>query len=562
MTYRSLFALVAVLAPVQAGGQVVRGSTTERATATAIVGALVTLEPTNGDLSLRVAVLSNTQGDYAVRARAAGRYRIVAKRIGAQRYTSEPFDLAAGETRRLDIQLEALAQMLPEVRVADTDLCVKSPDQHSRVASLWDEVRTVLTAAQVSLRDRLFEGQLTRYSRGLDPRNLRVLEESWSDQQGLMDRPFFSLSGDSLSRVGYRRDAGDAQYYYAPDAEVLLSRAFLRDHCYEAVQGGRDRRGLVGIAFEPLPTRRVPEVMGTIWVDARSFELRFVEFRYTAMESFEGADRVGGEVHFGKLANGAWVTSRWFLRIPQFGRSVRPVETATRLPSVVLRPTMHRLIEEGGIVFTKGLRMFDRPAAVTGVVFDSAGRPFPGVTVRLGGTPFSTTTGEDGRFRLDSLPAGRFTLIAEHGSYTGAGSYVADEAVDLREGVSASHILRAARTSELIERLCEGKQPGRGNGVVRILVADSVTSRPLPSLRVWLRWGNRRSAGAGAAVGGFETVTDGAGAVTFCDLPADASPWFSAVRPDGRPAADSVAVAITRGGLTVIRVRTARPSTP
>lgn len=559
---RCLLPLLFGFLPPVAGAQVVRGTTSELASSAPIAGVLVTLEPASGDPALRVAVLSGAQGEYAVRARAAGRYRVSAKRIGAQRFTSEAFELATGETRRLDIRLEALAQMLPEVRVSDSEFCVRNAGEQSRVASLWDEVRTVLTAAQVSLRDRLFEGQLTKYSRGLDARTLRVLEESWADQQGLMDRPFVSLSGDSLSRVGYRRVVGDVQYYYAPDAEVLLSRAFLRDHCYGVVEGSRDRRGLIGIAFAPIPSRMVADVEGTIWLDARSYELRFVEFRYTGIEPFAGSDRVGGEVHFGKLANGAWVTSRWFVRMPQFGRSVRPVESSTRLPTVILRPTMHRLIEEGGIVFTRGLRMFERPAAVTGVVQDSAGRPFPGATVRLGGTPFSTITGDDGSFRLDSLPAGRFTLIAEHASYTGAGSYVADEAVDLREGVSASHTLRAARTSELIERLCEGRQPGRGNGVVRILVADSVTSRPLPSLRVWLRWGNRRSLGAGSAAGGFETLTDGSGAVTFCDLPADASPWFSAVRADGRPTADSVAVAITRGGLAVMRVRTARPSTP
>lgn len=548
-------AVAFLLFPAVAGAQVVRGLAAERASNEPIAGVLVTLEPVSGDAALRVAVLSNARGEYAVRARADGRYRLTAKRIGAQRFTSEPFDLAVGETRRLDVHLETLAQMLPEVRVADTDLCVRNEGQQSRVASLWDEVRTVLTAAQVSLRDRLFEGQLTRYSRGLDPRTLRVLEESWADQQGLMDRPFVSLSGDSLSRVGFWRTIGDAQYYYAPDADVLLSRAFLRDHCYGVVEGQRDRRGLIGISFEPLASRMLPEVFGTIWLDARSYELRFVEFRYTGLEPFVGSDRVGGEVHFGKLSNGAWVTSRWFLRIPQFGRSVRPVESSTRLPTVVLRPTMHRLIEEGGIVFTRGLRMFERPGAVEGTVLDSAGRPFEGVTVRLGGTPFRTITGPDGRYRLDSLPAGRFTLIADHDTYAAAGSFVADDGVDVREGEAENRVLRARTTNDLVERLCDGKRAARGHGTVRVLVTDSVTLRPLPNLRVWMRWGAR----TGRERGGVETLTDASGTVTFCDVPAAAAPWFSAVRPDGRPAADSVAAPAIPGGLRVIHVKTARP---
>jgi hypothetical protein len=464
------------------------------------------------------------------------------------------------------VTLEALVYRLPEVRVVEADLCVTSEPQRARVAALWDEARTVLTAAQISLRDRLFEGHLTRYVRGLHPRSLRVLEESWGEHKGLMDRPFVSLSGDSLSRLGYRRTVGEYEYYYAPDAEVLLSKAFHRDHCYGVVEGGRDRRGLIGIAFEPAPSRRLPDVNGTIWMDARTFELRFVEFRYTQLADFEGRDRVGGEVHFGKLANGAWVTSRWFLRFPQFARMVAPVDAYSRIPSVVVRPTMHRLVEEGGMVFTAGLKLFVRPAAASGVVLDSAGRPFAGATVRLGGTPFTTQSAADGRFRLDSLPAGRFTLIVEHSAYSRAGSFVGDEPVDLREGEAASITIRAARTSELVERLCAGKLPKKDNGTLRVLVLDSVTQRPLPSLRVWLRWAGRFTGPVDnpkmllpSEVGGLESLTDAAGAVTFCDLPADIRLIFSAVRTDGSPASDSTELRVMKNELRVSTVLTRRP---
>jgi hypothetical protein len=37
---------------------------------------------------------------------------------------------------------------------------------------------------------------------------------------------------------------------------------------------------------------------------------------------------------------------------------------------------MHRLVEEGGMVFTSGLKLFLRPAAVAGLVSDSVGLPF------------------------------------------------------------------------------------------------------------------------------------------------------------------------------------------
>jgi hypothetical protein len=243
-----------------------------------------------------------------------------------------------------------------------------------------------------------------------------------------------------------------------------------------------------------------------------------------------------------------------------------PVETYSRLPSVLVRPTMHRLVEEGGMVFTAGLKLFERPAAVAGVVLDSAGRPFADVTVRLGGAPFRTTTDANGRFRMDSLPAGRFSVIAEHASYTQLGSFVADEDVELREAADATLSLRAPRTSELVERLCEGKIPQRDNGALRLHVIDSLTNRPLPSLRVWLRWTGRYAGSvervetlAPTAVGGTESLTDAAGAVTFCDVPADVQLVFSAIRLDGKPAADSTFHRLGRKELKAATVRTVRP---
>lgn len=551
---------------VAAEAQIVRGRISDRTSAAAVPGVVVSLLPDAGTTAPAVSVLSNERGEYSVRAQSPGRYRLDAKRIGVQRFVSEPFELGAGELKRLDVALDAVFR-LPEVRIVETDFCVTDESQRSRVASLWEEARTVLTAAQISLRDRLFEGHLIRYIRGLHPRTLRVLEESLGERKGVMDRPFVSLSGDSLSLIGYRRTVRETEYYYAPDADVLVSKAFARDHCYRVVQGSRDRRGLVGIGFEPAPTRKLPDVSGIIWLDARTFELRFVEFRYTLLPDFLGSDRVGGEVHFGKLANGAWVTSRWFMRIPQYARQTAPVDAYSRIPSVVIRPTMHRLVEEGGMVFTAGLKLFSRPAAVSGIVTDSSGQPLAGTTVRVGGTPYATTAGADGAFRLDSLPAGRFMVIAEHPEYAALGTSVADESVELREGETFSLTFRGPKTTDLLERLCDGKLPKRNNGTLRVIVVDSVTTRPLPSLRVWLRWagnyvGSMERPGTlmPSTAGGIESVTDATGAVTFCDLPADIRLVFSALRPDGKPAPDSTSLRVMQNELRVSTVGTRRPN--
>ena len=195
---------------VAAEAQIVRGRITDRTSGSPVPGALVSLLPDAGSTAA-ISALSNARGEYAIRATSPGRYRLDAKRIGVQRFVSEPFELGAGESKVIDVALDAV-QRLPEVRIVDTDLCVTNEANRSRVASLWDEARTVLVAAQISLRDRLFEGHITRYSRGLQPRTLRILEESWAERKGLMDRPFVSLSGDSLSRLGYRRTVGEFDY--------------------------------------------------------------------------------------------------------------------------------------------------------------------------------------------------------------------------------------------------------------------------------------------------------------------------------------------------------------
>ena len=218
------------------------------------------------------------------------------------------------------------------------------------------------------------------------------------------------------------------------------------------------------------------------------------------------------------------------------------------------------------MVFTAGLKLFVRPAAVTGTVSDSAGQPMAGVTLRLGGTPFKTSTKANGEFRLDSLPAGRFTLIADHPEYAQLGTTVGDAPVELQEGETLTQAFRAPKTSDLIEKLCEGKLPKRENGTLRVLVVDSATARPLPSLRVWLRWTGRFRGNMDApellvptAVGGTESITDASGAVTFCDLPADMRLVFSAIRPDGKPAADSTLLRVMKNELRVSTVVTKRP---
>lgn len=524
--------------------QVVRGTVTERGTGEPLPGVLITLESTGGEQRTSRALLTDGAGQYLVRG-SPGAYRLSAKRIGVQRFVSDSFRLATGETRQVDILLERLAFQLPEVRIVENGLCVTREAERQRVSALWDEARTALTANSLSRRDRLFQGSITRYSRHLDPRSLRVLADSWSELTGTYDRAFVSPSGDSLSRFGYWRMDGADATYYAPDGDVLLSRAFQRDHCFHVVASRPDRPAMVGLGFTPLPTRSIPDVRGVLWMDNRTFALQLVEFAYTQLPGGVFADRVGGELRFSRLKSGAWVTSRWMLRMPQYiGGNIR------------------ELIEEGGMAFGPDLRLSGTPAAIAGTLTDSSGRPFAGADIRVAGTPFATVTDGRGAFRLDSLPAGYFTLIATHPSYEALGALAGQQGLALREGQAERVALRAQNTAELVERICPGQRLRRDRVVLRVTAVDSATSRPLANMQVWLRWvGGFVGSGEGlmARTSGEEQRTDQNGGAAFCGVPANTPLSLSAVDALGRPARDSIIVRATGGGITAVQLRTRRP---
>ncbi|HSA55569.1 MAG TPA: carboxypeptidase-like regulatory domain-containing protein [Gemmatimonadaceae bacterium] len=547
-----------------AEAQVLRGTVTEEGTGAPLSGVLVTLErlpaAPGASPAAVVNVLSSRAGEYSLRAPVSGRFQLSLKRIGVQRFTTLPFDIAAGETKQVDVTLApAVAHTLPRVLVTTADPCERRGNQPTRVAALWDEARTALTATQVSLRERLFDAWVTRYVRHLDPQNLRILAETRAGTQGLTDRPFVSLSGEVLAERGFWHQIDrDTLAFYAPDADVLLSDAFLATHCFTATGPTGGPRPAVGLTFQPRRGRGVPDVSGTLWLDARTFELRLVEFTYTRLPVVVGGPRLGGEVHFARLPSGAWVVRRWFVRMPHYAQITTPArfrEGRDRGPRTAM---LHRVIEEGGDVFADGLRLFDRPAAVFGTVLDSLGRPLPGSHVRLSGTPFLATSDTAGRFRFDSLPAGRHTVVAEHEAYAELGLLVDDLALAVEEGETRRVVLRAERTADIAARMCPSRPPATGiHGIVRLTMLDTTSGAPMRELPLWLRWRvpvdsqialdstirRVRDAATGEVQtfvtrrmrthDGVESMTDAQGVVVFCGMPADRPLELHRLLPDG-----------------------------
>jgi hypothetical protein len=492
------------------GAQVIRGRITETGSNAPIAGALVSLLGEAEDSSL-VSVLTEQSGDYAVRAPSIGRYRLAVKRIGVKRFVSAPFDLGSGETRVLDVPIDAVALTLPQVTVSG--LCVTRSRELARVSSLWDEARTALEAAEISIRDRLIAAQIARYAAELEPGSLRVLFDWRSEAQVMAEQPFESLSGDSLSAIGYWRSLpGDSVEFQGPDASALASNAFLRDHCFSLAPAMRNRPDLIGLSFVPARDRHLPDIAGTIWLDARRFELTFITFRYTQLPNMPNADRIGGEAHYRRLESGAWIVDRWFIRMPQI--VVRSDDWPRR-----------QLREEGGAVIAPEAPPAPQMASITGVFRDSAGRPEAGAVIRAIGTHHQAVTGPDGAYRFDKLPPGEVSLVAHTVPYDGLAALAGGTRVNVLPGRTQRVDLRAPNAAALRREACPAatptaySRPRRVLGVLRLVMVDSATAMPLPGVQFVVSWTLRREGDETPQEQYRLAVTDSRGAATFCDLP-------------------------------------------
>ena len=525
-------------APLQA--QVVRGSVTQSTSSAPIIGALVELVSADSALTRVASALSDAAGRYALRAPGGGRYRVVAKRIGVHRYTSPPFDLAVGETRTLDVALEPVEYRLPTVVVTANSVCAVNPSERDRVAALWDEARTALDAAEISQRDRLFTAQVTRYVRELEPKSLKVLRETRSEVRGVVALPFSSLPAESLAVAGYWRDVDSTRTrYYGPDARILLSDAFLDTHCFRQVRGRDARSGQVGLAFTPITRGTVPDVVGTLWLDARSFELRAVEFAYDRVRAGVDSARVGGEMQFARLANGAWLVRRWFLRVPMNGRSQDAVATEGSSPWILVRPSALALSEEGGEVTTDEQHPALRLATLVGTLRDSSGqRPLTGAMVRIAGTTRETTPDTDGRFTFDGLSPSQFTVAVRAPGYDTFGITALEQSVAVDEGEVRRATFTAPSARGIAPRLCGGREVPFGRGTVHLTVRDSATGRAMEGVAATAHWMST----IGRVVGDSVPVTadqrsDTRGMLTFCEVPSDRTVTIQLAAPGRAPLA-------------------------
>jgi hypothetical protein len=448
-----------------ANAQVVRGTIIDTETSAPLRGVFVVLLDSAGHA--RGGVLTDEKGVYALPAQLTGTFTLRAERIGHKSSISSPFVLTAGQTATVDMRVAVAPIELAPLGVEATNRCIRRPRQGQRTAQLWEEVRKALSVARWAEQRRAVQFQTRSYVRELDATTLFVRRETQRhDITGR--RPYAAADVDTLVRYGFVRNEGAGKVYYGPDAELLLSDVFLDHHCFHTIVGAKEQSGMIGLAFQPAMGSKLPDIAGALWLDARTLELNFIEFRYVNLEPEYRVRGTGGRTEFRRLNSGVWIVSGWYIRMPVVASSGHG-----GAPRVV------GIEEEGGEVVSihdlHATQRLSRDGAVIGVVFDSLGKhPLAQATVYLSGTAYRTVTDQAGRFTITNVPPGRYLAAFTHAALDSVPALPEARAVDVAALETARIDLGLPRESALLANACpDSSQLRSGRGLVFGYVRDA-----------------------------------------------------------------------------------------
>lgn len=530
----TLLATVLPAAPAQA--QSIRGVITERGSMAPVSGALVVLVDTAG--SEVEGTLTNAEGAYFVRAGAVGEYRLRVDRIGYASTWSTVLRLTGREAVEHDIQISTEPIELTGIVVTQERRCTARPETGLRTASVWSEARKALALAVAAGEVSRSRYRARTFERELAAEDLRVRHERVRTRYGTGAQPYASVSAELLRDSGFVRTTSDGTFYYAPDASVLLSDAFLDTHCFHVTEQNESSHRWVGLAFEPIQGRRIPDIKGTFWLDPATAALHLLEYEYTNVDHGATIQRFGGRVEFERLPNGVWIVRRWRIRTPQLGRRATYDWTGRRHEALELTG----ILEHGGEVTSLVMEGSEALGPTTGttlrgLVIDSTrAAPLAGAVVTLDGTQHATTTDSLGAYRIEGVPEGTYSVSFSHPRSDSLGLFAtsprpvdlgAEGQVDVSFGLPSTPNLRAA--------LCGGGSHEGGSdesenamGILVGLVRDASSGRAVAGARVRANWSgwdvrqdrSRAMVRVAESRSAAETVSDPQGRYRLCGIPA------------------------------------------
>ncbi len=423
--------------------------------------------------------LTDERGRAILQAPLAGRYRLRVDAIGYQGAVSEPFSLPVDTVLERAVSLQSAPLNLSELVVASSRpvRCDLEETRGTVAARLWDEARKALTGTQIT-RTRPLELDVRTFERRLDSRG-RIVGETTESKRGPSTRPFASADADSLSRFGFIQERADGLWFHGPDADLLLSERFLDDHCFRPAQLGIDSATRVGLEFQPNQSRTVPDITGVLWLDAKTLELRDLEFGYSGVQWPGLVLQPGGRIEFVRLSNGGWIVGKWWIRMPV---------TRRKLLQFGQRDSVVGYREAGGSATPVGTVEAKGATTVVGAVFDSLfQRPLVGAIVSIQQGAFADTTDEEGRYRIVSPGTGDYLLTIDHPQFRILQLEPLHAAAQLRRGLTDTANVTTPGLAVTLQRLCRVDRLESSQALLLGRVEDSLSGQPIANAKVVVR---------------------------------------------------------------------------
>ena len=304
-----------------------------------ISGALVAL------LSARDSVVAeglSTEAGVRVLRAAPGTYRVRVRRIGYLPFVSGA--VALPRTGELTLSVESPRVVLEGIVVNSKSQCRRKDANAAALAAVWDEIDKALRASQLTITDLAGMGKARTYRKELGRDGAVITADTTVFTIGNR-RPFGAIDPVILADKGYvQGDEQNGWSAYAPDETVLLSNQFAETHCFRLVREDK-RPDQIGVAFEPAPRRKLPDIVGVMWVDEKTAELREVVFHFVNAQALTNFN-AGGFTHFRRVSSGAWIVDEWLLSLPKVGMTRRGA----------LRPEYYELgrLDNGGGIMGPG----------------------------------------------------------------------------------------------------------------------------------------------------------------------------------------------------------------
>lgn len=306
--------LLALAAAPGLHAQVAQGRVLEATSNEPVPGAIVSLMSPAG--ARAAATLTDSTGTYRVQAPAPGTYTLQVQRVGYESSTSAPVRLDAGQTAEVPLTADPRRVRLdPVVATGSPRQCGGELLDGSQAATLWEEARKALFSSTLAGESGRYRFVTETRERHVRLHRRRVLRQTTSRQTSV-GLPFKPMAADSLVDGQYVVMTPRQVIVNGVDAYAILSDAFVEHHCFGLREGGRGKRGLVGLEFVPLANRVQPDVQGVLWIDRATAELRFVEYTYTGLRFRGPNERLSGRMDFARLPSGIWVTESWRLVAP------------------------------------------------------------------------------------------------------------------------------------------------------------------------------------------------------------------------------------------------------